>query len=185
MIAIHCKAAFQEGKADRLTHPLHAGMYKLIETRKRWEQSTCELRRIRLYLIGEASGCSLRHCTIDDYHQWVRDAMLWRTYDVSYRIFPSIAALSADGVATVTISRIDKLLKTSWPNVLHMLDATHRRLKTDQDVEVDLMNLDKSKIYRALREADTWLYFGLIHLPEDLYEQLYPESKNQVELEEW
>jgi hypothetical protein len=26
MKAIHCKSAYQEGKADRLAYPLHAGM---------------------------------------------------------------------------------------------------------------------------------------------------------------
>ena len=185
MKAIHCKSAYQEGKADRLAHPLHAGMYKLIETRRGWERSMAELSRIRRYLVGEGSGYSLRHCTIDDFHQWTRDALLWRAYDVSFRIFPSIAALSTDGVATKTISCIDNLLRISWPNVLHMLDKSHRRLKSDQDVEVDLMNLDKSRTYRALREVDTWLYFGLIHLPEHLYDEVYPEANNQVEPEEW
>jgi hypothetical protein len=183
MIAKNCEAAYQKGREDRLAYPLHSGMYKLIETRSCWAQSFPELRRIRLYLIGETFVRSFHHCTVDDFHQWARDAFLWRAFDVGYNIFPSIAALSADDVSGKTISRIDNALETSWPDLLNRLEATHRELINDKHIEADLVNLQKSRINQVLKQVDGWLCSGLVNLPWGLFDRVYRDHGDYTEEE--
>ncbi len=184
MFATNCRDAYNQGKKDRVGRNLPSGMYKLVETRNSWKTCTHEIERIRLYLIGEGSPNSLRHCTPEDFQQWVRDALLWIAYDVSYNIFPAVASLSADGVPKQVIADVQRILQASWPNLLSVLDSGYRRLATDQQVELDLINLTKSRAYGALNEAQTWLYWGLIHLPEELNARVYPELRVEETLEE-
>lgn len=184
MFAAKCQDAFTQGKNDRVGRSLPSGMYKLVETRNCWKTYTHEIERIRLYLIGERSPYSLRHCTSEDFHRWVRDAFLWKAYDVGYNIFPAVAALSADGVPKQVIADVQRILQASWPNLLRVLDSAHRSLKTNQQVEFDLINLDKSRAYGALNEGQAWLYFPLNDLPQDLFARVYPEELHAEEAHE-
>ena len=184
MFAAKCQDAFTQGKNDQVGRSLPSGMYKLVETRNGLKGDAYELKRIRLYLIGEAPQHSMRHCTHEDFHQWVRDALIRAAYGVGYNIFPAVAALSADGVSHHAIDDVQRILQASWPNLLSVLDSAHRRLSTDQQVELDLINLSKSRTFGALNQAQTWLYMGLIHLPEELCVQVYPELHAEEALEE-
>jgi hypothetical protein len=92
-----CHESFHQGQVLRLQHPLRNGHYKLVECQNRLQSCLDEVGRIRAFVRKEASKWSLRHCTADDKHIWLKDLPSNVAHRLSYEVLPGLRALVGDG----------------------------------------------------------------------------------------
>lgn len=95
----NCFESFHEGQALRLQCPLRLGQYKLAECQSRLQSCRDEVSRIRAVVRSEASKWSLRHCTADDKHSWLKDLPRHVAHRLGYEVLPGLVALAEDGAA--------------------------------------------------------------------------------------
>lgn len=97
----NCLRSFGEGKAQRVTRPLHHGRYKLEECLIDLLKCHEELGAIRGFIRGKAGRTALTQCTAEDKHIWLKTLPLDVSFWLGYNLLAGLLALKKEGAQSV------------------------------------------------------------------------------------
>ncbi len=173
MKATTCHEAFAEGQVFSLTHPREIGAYKLAEKLWQWKESEHEVRGIAAALKYPSARYDLMHCTFEDKHVWLRQILLWHSYELSASIAPSFKALTGDGMPQLQINQHLPHVERRCREVLQGLERARQTIKGRIHDEYDRMRHGESVVGDALTHARKMLEEIIDLTPPDIQRQIY------------
>ena len=172
MKATTCHEAFAEGQVFSLKHPRDIGGYKLGEKHWQWEESEREVRRIATALKYPSARYDLMHCTFEDKHVWLRQILLWHSYELSASVVPSFKALTGDGMSQAQINQHLPYVKRRCQEVLQELERARLTIKGNIKDEYARMRHGESVVGDALTHARELL--------EEIIDLTSPDIRRQI-----
>ena len=128
-----CIQPLRDGLKSRYNSPLYQGCYKLRETIFDLSTIPAELDRIQAVRTRRASPDTLRHCTSEDSHIWVRKIPTYVAHILGRNVLPGLLASVYEGVSPEIVCkayldlsqrckdlarRMDSVMQTSGRNTL-------------------------------------------------------------------
>ena len=93
-----CTQRLRDGQQSRQKSPLFQGCYKLKEVMRDFSNISAELDRIKAVRFKKESPYTLRHCTSEDSHIWVRKIPSHVSHSLGRNVLPSLLASVYEGV---------------------------------------------------------------------------------------
>jgi hypothetical protein len=87
-----CNQRLREGGQSRRKSPLFRGCYKIREVITEFSNIPAELDRIKGVRMRNVSPDTLRHCTAQDAHVWVRSIPLHVAHSLGRNLLPGLLA---------------------------------------------------------------------------------------------
>jgi hypothetical protein len=126
-----CRKAFAKGEADRNTHPLRTGEYKLREYRDGLARITKTLDAIAADGLGSVHSPSRSFgcCTSDDVDLWLKGLSVALARNMAHDLLPAVAALQGDRVCARTVDVCVRHAEARARRLLGQCEMVHTLLK--------------------------------------------------------
>ena len=92
-----CIQSLRDGQQSRKRSPLFQGCYKLKEVMRDFSNISAELDRIKAVRLKKEPPYTLRHCTSQDSHIWVRKIPSHVSHSLGRNVLPSLLASVYEG----------------------------------------------------------------------------------------
>jgi hypothetical protein len=92
-----CIESLRDGQLTRKKSPLFQGCYKLKEAITEFSNISAELDRIKAVRLKKESPYTLRHCTSEDAHIWIRKIPAHVAHCLGRNVLPSLLASVYEG----------------------------------------------------------------------------------------
>ena len=148
-----CHKAFLMGQAERSCRPLSGGRYKLVECIGQLESCSFEIQRIQTFQGKRSDKWSLRHCTPEDKHIWLKGVPVRVAHRLGYEYLPGLLALPLDGVPQPIVQRAVITSKRQCVELIRRLDDVHIAVKSSDLTEDHAMLLAGSLIWALVLAA--------------------------------
>ena len=99
MFKTTCKQRLYDGVKSRHSSPLFQGCYKLREVIDDFSDIPAELDRIKEGRMRKAPSDTLRHCTAQDSHVWIRSMPLHVAHSLGRNLLPGLLASVNEGAS--------------------------------------------------------------------------------------
>lgn len=146
-----CLQSFKEGKAQRLTYPLHKGRYKLEEQEGNLSASKATLRMVRDYVSGRSRCPYLGRCMASDKHTWLKNVPLDIAFILGYNLLPGLIALKKEGA--LYVDRDYPAIEHDCHQLLERLERVRNAIKKDISVEYRQMKQGGSLLEPLMDDA--------------------------------
>ena len=93
-----CIQSLRDGEQSRQKSPLFQGCYKLKEVMRDFSNISAEFDRIKAVRLKKEPPYTLRHCTSEDAHIWVRKIPSHVSHSLGRNVLPSLLASVYEGV---------------------------------------------------------------------------------------
>jgi hypothetical protein len=153
MKATTCIEAFAEGQVFSQRHPRDQGAYKLAEKLWQWKESEHEVRRIAAALKYPSARYDLMRCIYQDKHKWLRQTLVWHSYQLTANIIPSFKALTGDGMTQSQINQLLPHVERRCQEVMQELERARLTIKGNIKDEYARMRHGASVVGDALAHA--------------------------------
>lgn len=100
-----CIQSLSDGQQSRQKSPLFQGCYKLKEVITDFSTISAELDRIQAVLTRRASPNTLRHCTSEDSHIWVRKIPAHVAHSFGRNVLPGLLASVNEGASPENVRK--------------------------------------------------------------------------------
>jgi hypothetical protein len=167
-----CHDAYQDGVNSRLAHPLHSGLYKLVESKDRIERTGKEIVRISEVITNRRHPADLLHCTFQDKAFWLRDVPFNVAYRMGYEIIPGLRALAVDGVTPCKVESAARSLESVIDQHLAQWDQLRNSYNKRIAYEYASMGKEKSNALAVVEDALTLINSALCQLPNDIQAEI-------------
>ena len=129
-----CIQRLRDGLKSRYNSPLYQGCYKLSEVVTDLSAITVELDRIKAVRTKNASPETLRHCTTEDSHIWVRNIPADVSHSLGRNVLLALLASVNEGAPPEAVGkayidltqrfqalayRMDSVLRDAGSNTVH------------------------------------------------------------------
>jgi len=146
-----CLQSFNQGKAQRLTYPLHQGHYKLEERESRFVFNKETLRMVRDFLRGRSSCLYLGGCMASDKHTWIKNLPLDIAFSLGYDLLPGLLALKKEGA--LCVDRDYPAIEQGCLTLVDRCEQIRNAIKKDIKVEYRLMKQGGSLLEPLIDDA--------------------------------
>jgi hypothetical protein len=146
-----CLQSFNDGKAQRLTYPLHQGRYKLEEREGRFIAAKETLRMVRDFVRGRSSCLYLGGCMASDKHTWLKNLPLDIAFSLGYDLLPGLLALEKEGA--LCVDRDHPSIKQDCLRLVVRCEQVRNAIKKDIKVEYRQMKQGGSLLEPLIEEA--------------------------------
>jgi hypothetical protein len=151
MTKTSCYSAFGEGKAQRVTYPLHQGRYKLEEREGRFIAAKETLCMVREFVSGRSRCLYLGGCMASDKHTWLKNLPLDIAFYLGYDLLPGLLALKKEGV--LCVDRDYSALEQDCLQLVDRCEQVRNAIKKDIKVEYRQMKQGGSLLEPLIEEA--------------------------------
>lgn len=151
MTKASCLQSFNDGKAQRVSYPLHQGRYKLEERESRFVFNKETLCMVRDFVRSRSSCLYLGGCMASDKHTWLKNLPLDIAFSLGYDLLPALLALKKEGALCV-----DRDYQAIEQDCLHLVarcEQVRNAIKKDIKVEYRQMKLGGSLLDPLIDEA--------------------------------
>lgn len=118
-----CTQSLNDGHQSRRISPLVQGCYKLRETIFNLSTIPAELDRIQAVRTRRASPDTLRHCTSEDSHIWVKKIPTYVAHILGRNVLPGLLASVNEGVSPEIVCKAYLDLSQRCKDLAHRLDS--------------------------------------------------------------
>ncbi len=113
------------------------------------------------------------HCIYQDKHKWLRQTLVWHSYQVTASIIPSFKALTGDGMTQSQINQQLPHVERRCQEVMQELERTRQTIKGRIHDEYDRMRHGESVVGDALTHARKMLEEIIDLTPTNIQRQIY------------
>jgi hypothetical protein len=146
-----CYSAFGEGKAQRVTYPLHQGRYKLEEREGRFIAAKETLRMVREFVSGRSRCLYLGGCMASDKHTWLKNLPLDIAFSLGYDLLPGLLALKKEGA--LCVDREYPAIEQDCLQLVARCEQVRNAIRKNIKVEYRQMKQGDSLIEPLIEEA--------------------------------
>lgn len=146
-----CLQSFNDGKARRVTCPLHQGRYKLEEQKRSLVAIKESLHMVRHFVSGRSSSIYLGCCMASDKHRWLKDLPLDIAFSLGYDLLPGLLALTKEGARRVDSAY--PAIALECEQLVDRLEQTRNAIKKDISVEYQHMKQGGSLLEPLIDDA--------------------------------
>lgn len=146
-----CLQSFNEGKAQRLTYPLHQGRYKLEEQVRNFRADKEALRMVRDFVSGRSICTFFGPCVAVDKHIWLKRLPLNVAHSLGYNLLPGLLALKKEGA--LCVDREYPAIEQDCLQLVARCEQVRNGIKKDIKVEYLQMKLGGSLVEPLIDEA--------------------------------
>lgn len=165
-IAKKCPDAFEQGRTQRLPHPLPSGLYKLRESKDWLESELDGVERIAAFQRGRIDRRQLTHCTPDDAALWLRELPAYIAHGLAYNVLPAIDALIADDVAQDVVTELKNVASQQAALLVRRLEAVRISISGRIKSEYDRMKMGDSMISPVIEDTLALIDLALRQVPQ-------------------
>lgn len=151
MTKLNCLHSFKEGKAQRVTYPLHQGRYKLEEQERNLVAAKETLRMVRDFVSGRSRCIYLGRCMASEKHTWLKNVPLDIAFALGYNLLPGLLALKKEGALFVDWDH--PAIESDCDKLIACLEQVRSAIKKDISVEYRQMKQGGSLLEPLLDEA--------------------------------
>jgi len=146
-----CLQSFNDGKAQRVSYPLHQGRYKLEERERRFIFTKETLRMVRDFVGGRSSCLYLGGCMASDKHIWLKNLPLDLAFLLGYDLLPGLLALKKEGA--LYVDRDYPAVEQDCLKLVDCCEQVRNAIKKDIKVEYRQMKQGGSLLEPLIEEA--------------------------------
>lgn len=146
-----CLQSFNDGKAQRLTYPLHEGRYKLEEQERNFFADKKTLRMVRDFVRGRSSCTFLGGCVAADKHTWLKRLPLGVAHSLGYNLLPGLIALKKEGA--LCVDRDYPAIEQGCQTLVDRCEQVRNAIKKDIRAEYRQMKLGGSFLEPLIDDA--------------------------------
>lgn len=146
-----CLQSLDEGKAKRMSYPLHQGRYKLEERERRFVLNKETLRMVRDFVRGRSSYLYLGGCMASDKHTWLKNLPLDIAFSLGYDLLPGLIALKKEGA--LYVDRDYPAVEQDCLKLVDCCEQVRNAIKKDIKVEYRQMKQGGSLLEPLIDEA--------------------------------
>lgn len=146
-----CVQSFNDGKAQRVSYPLHQGRYKVEERERSLVAIKDSLRMVRDFVNGRSSCTYLGCCMASDKHTWLKNLPLDIAFSLGYDLLPGLLAFKKEGA--LCVDRYYPAIEHDCELVVDRMEQVRIAIKKDIRVEYRQMKLSSSLLEPLIDEA--------------------------------
>jgi hypothetical protein len=146
-----CLQSFAEGKALRVSYPLHQGRYKLEERASTFIAAKETLRMVRAFVSGRSRCLYLGGCMASDKHTWLKNLPLDIAFSLGYDLLPGLLALKKEGA--LCVDRDYPAIEQDCLKLVDRCEQVRNAIRKDIKVEYQLMKKGGSLLEPLIEEA--------------------------------
>ncbi len=155
-----CIQSLRDGQQSRQKSPLFQGCYKLKEVITDFLKISAELDRIKAVRMKKASPETLRHCTSEDSHIWVRKTPGHVSHSLGRNVLPSLLASVYEGVHPEVVCKAYLDLSQRCQALAIRMDSVIQGAGRNSSAACDLL---KPQIENAIQLASQALSIADLH----------------------
>lgn len=154
-----CVQSFNDGKAQRVSYPLHQGRYKLEEQVHNLVAVKETLRMVRDFVSGRSRCVYLVQCMSFDKHIWLKNVPLNIAYSLGYNLLPGLLALKKEGA--LCVDRDYPAIEYDCEQLVNRLEQVRIAIKKDIKVEYWQMKQGGSLLEPLIDDASSLVHRAL------------------------
>jgi hypothetical protein len=174
MNSSNCIDAFSEGEFFAQQYTRTHGVYKIRERLAQWADAEMEVTRIARVVCNPKIRCELRHCTLEDKHEWLQNAPIWAAYELGADVLPAFSALVGDGMPAADVRRLLPQVRSRVKSLVVDLHQAHTLVKLSIGAEYRRMRSGTSIIGDVLSRARQELEAIANLTPPNIQHQICP-----------
>jgi hypothetical protein len=151
MSKLSCQQVFDEGKALRVSYPLHQGRYKLEELEGSFVSLQRTLGMVRSSVCGVSRSTYFGGCVASDKHTWLKRLPLDVANLLGYNLLPGLLALKKEGA--LCVDRDYPAIEQGCLRLVDRCEQVRNAIKKDIKVEYRQMKQGGSLLEPLIDDA--------------------------------
>ncbi len=149
----NCHKAYDLGKSERATYPLHTGEYKLREGAERLKSILRGLDEVQHYIARGDRHWWASGCCSSDKHIWLRRLPPTIAYRLGYEALPGLLALPADGASVAVVHSLRPKIEARCEDLVDKLELARIIMSRNIGLEYYRLRNGDSTLKPLIEEA--------------------------------